>query len=179
MAGVAAPVLRRRLKLPPPAVLGPAALAPVALCVVRPRSRSRYVAVCVLQMWAYIAAYEMPNDDPDRLASRTHASYPIAIDRALGLGELPTLRLQRAFSTPGSVNRFERALAWGHWIWFLTPHTTLAYVLWRAPERFPFAAARMYAVFDIGAVFYWSVPTAPATGPTSESRWAPIKDVAK
>jgi membrane-associated phospholipid phosphatase len=35
------------------------------------------------------------------------------------------------------------------------------YVLARRPERFPAAAARMYAVFDIGAVFYWAIPTAP------------------
>lgn len=160
-AGLAAPLLRRRLKLPPPAVLGPAALAPLAVCVVKPRSRSRDVAVCVLQMWAYINAYEMPNDDPDALAARTRVRYPLAIDRALGLGELPTVRLQRAFSKPGSVNRVERALALSHWVWFLTPHTTLVYILWRDPDRFPSAAARMYAVFDIGAVFYWAVPTAP------------------
>ena len=160
-AGLAAPLLRRRLKLPPPAVLGPAALAPLAVCVVKPRSRRRDVAVCVLQMWAYIAAYEMPNDDPEALAARTRVRYPLAIDRALGLGELPTVRLQRAFSKPGTVNRMERALALSHWVWFLTPHTTLAYILWRDPDRFPSAAARMYAVFDIGAVFYWAVPTAP------------------
>jgi membrane-associated phospholipid phosphatase len=160
-AGVAAPLLRRRLKLPPAAVLGPAALAPVAVCVAKPRSRGRDVAVCALQMWAYIAAYEMPHDDPEALARRTRVRYPIAIDRVLGLGELPTIRLQRAFSKPGAVNRVERALAVSHWVWFLTPHTALAYILWRDPDRFPSAAARMYAVFDIGAVFYWALPTAP------------------
>jgi membrane-associated phospholipid phosphatase len=31
----------------------------------------------------------------------------------------------------------------------------------RRPDRFPSAAARMYAVFDIGAVAYWAIPTAP------------------
>jgi membrane-associated phospholipid phosphatase len=160
-AGVAAPLLRRRLKLPPPAVLGPAALAPLAVCVARPRSRGRDVAVCALQMWAYIAAYEMPNDNPDALAARTRVKYPIGIDRALGLGELPTVRLQRAFSKPGAVNRVERALALSHWIWFLTPHTSLLYVLCRDPDRFPSAAVRMYAVFDIGVLFYWALPTAP------------------
>jgi len=160
-AGVAAPLLRRRLKLPPAAVLGPAALAPVAVCVAKPRSRGRDVAVCALQMWAYIAAYEMPHDDPEALAQRTRVRYPIAIDRVLGLGELPTIRLQRAFSKPGAVNHVERALAVSHWVWFLTPHTALAYILWRDPDRFPSAAARMYAVFDVGAVFYWALPTAP------------------
>jgi membrane-associated phospholipid phosphatase len=46
-------------------------------------------------------------------------------------------------------------------MWFMVPHGTLAYVMLRRPERFPGAAARMYAVFDIGAVFYWAIPTAP------------------
>ena len=112
-------------------------------------------------MWAYLAAYEIPHDDPDRLAARVRIDYPIAIDRVLGLGVPPTLRLQRTFSASGQVNRFERMLVWCHWLWFMTPHASLAWVLIRDPERFPNAAARMYAVFDLGAVFYWAIPTAP------------------
>ena len=160
-AGVAAPIMRRRLKLPPAAVLGTAGLAPVALCAVTPRSRARDAALCALNMWAYLAAYEMPNDDPERLAARVRVAYPAKIDRALGLGVPPTVRLQRAFSAPGQVNRFERVLVWCHWMWFFVPHGTVGYILVRRRDRFPAAAARMYAVFDLGAVFYWAIPTAP------------------
>ena len=160
-AGVAAPVLRRRLKLPPAAVLGTAGLAPVALCVLTRRSRLRDVTVGALNMWAYVAAYEMPHDDPERLAARVKVAYPVAIDRVLGLGVPPTVRLQRAFAAPGKVNRFERVLVWCHWMWFLVPHGSVAYVMLRRPEKFPAAAVRMYAVFDLGAVFYWAIPTAP------------------
>ena len=160
-AGVAAPVLRRRLKLPPAAVLGTAGLAPVALCVLTRRSRLRDMTVGALNMWAYVAAYEMPNDDPERLAARVRVAYPAAIDRMLGLGVPPTMRLQRAFAAPGKVNRFERVLVWCHWMWFFVPHGTVGYILVRRRERFPAAAARMYAVFDLGAVFYWAIPTAP------------------
>jgi membrane-associated phospholipid phosphatase len=160
-AGVAAPMLRRRLELPADAVLGAAAIAPAALCVAARRTMARDMAVCALNMWGYVHAYEMPNDDSQRLAARVHVGYPIAIDRVLGLGTPPTLRLQRRLSAPGRVNRFERVLVWCHWIWFLVPHGSVAYVRWRRPERFPSAAARMYAVFDIGAVFYSAVPTAP------------------
>jgi membrane-associated phospholipid phosphatase len=159
--GVAAPVLRRRLKLHPAVVLGTGGLAPPALCVATPRTRVRDLAVCGLNMWAYVAAYEMPHDDPRRLADRVRVDYPIAIDRVLGLGVPPTVRLQRAFSAPGKVNRFERVLVWCHWMWFGVPHGSAAYVLLRRPDRFPAAAARMYAVFDLGAVFYWTIPTAP------------------
>jgi membrane-associated phospholipid phosphatase len=149
------------MNLPAPLVLGAAAVAPVALCVATPRTRVRDVTVCALNMWGYIHAYEMPNDDPERLAGRVRVGYPIAIDRILGLGEQPTLRLQRGLSAPGQVSRCERVLVWCHWVWFLVPHGSVAYILWRRPERFPSAAARMYAAFDLGAVFYWAIPTAP------------------
>ncbi len=161
ITGVAAPVLRRRLKLPPAVVVGAGAAAPLALCVVVRRSRSRDIALGVLNMWAYLAAYEMPNDDPARLAERVRVRYPVAIDRAIGLGVPPTLRLQRAFSAVGRINRVERLLVWCHWVWFMVPHGSVAYILLRRPERFPSSAARMYAVFDLGAVFYWAIPTAP------------------
>ena len=160
-AGIAAPVLRRRLALHPGAVLGASTAAPLALCAVVPRSRARDMAVCALNMWGYLAAYKMPYDDPRRLAARVRIDYPIAVDRVLGFGATPTQRLQHTFASPGSINRFERVLAWCHWMWFMVPHASVAYVLARDPDRFPSAAARMYAVFDIGAVFYWSVPTAP------------------
>jgi membrane-associated phospholipid phosphatase len=123
--------------------------------------RVRQVAVCALNMWAYLAAYEMPHDDAERLDARVRVDYPIAIDKLLGLGVTPTVRLQRTFSSPDRVNRFERVLVFSHWIWFAVPHASLGYILLRDPERFPAAAARMYAVFDIGAVFYWAIPTAP------------------
>jgi membrane-associated phospholipid phosphatase len=168
--GVAAPVLRRRVKLAPAVVLGSAGAAPLALCVAVKRSRSRDVAVCALNMWAYLAAYEMPHDDPRRLEARVRIDYPIAADRVIGLGVPPTVRLQRAFSSPGSVNRFERVLVWCHWLWFTVPHTSVMYVLLRDPEPFPAAAARMYAVFDLGAVFYWAVPTAPPWYAAAEGR---------
>jgi membrane-associated phospholipid phosphatase len=112
-------------------------------------------------MWGYVAAYEMPHDDPERLAARVRIRYPIVFDRVLGLGAPPTIRLQRAFAAPGSVNRFERVLVWCHWLWFLVPHGSMLYVLGRDYKRFPSAAARMYSVFDVGAVFYWVIPTAP------------------
>ena len=69
--GVAVPLVRRRARIPPPIVTATAAAAPLALCVAVPRSRTRDVAVCTLQMWAYIATYQMPNDDPERLRARS------------------------------------------------------------------------------------------------------------
>jgi hypothetical protein len=160
-AAVAAPLLRRRLKLPPPAVTATAALGPFALCVLFPRTRTRDVAACVLQMLAYVATYEMPNDDPEALERRVRVAYPVRVDRYIGGGTTPTLRLQRALHHAGGFRRWEKALVWSHWLWFLFPHGTVAYLLLRHPERFARGAGHIYATFDLGLIGYWSIPTAP------------------
>src|SRR5436190_9597447 len=161
VVGAAVPLARRRLRIPPPVVTASAAAAPVALSVAVRRSRGRDAATCALQMWAYIATYQMPHDDPEALEARVRIDYPVTIDRAIGLGRLPTLRLQRALAKPGALRPADQALVWVHWIWFLVPHGTVAYMLLRHRERFPAAAARIYAVFDLGVIVYWALPTAP------------------
>ncbi len=135
--------------------------APVGLAVAMRRSRLRDVAVCALQMWAYVAAYKAPHDDEEAQRARVLVDYPIVVDRVLGLGELPTLRLQRALASTGRWQALDKALVWTHWLWFAVPHTALAWILWRQPARFPRAAAMTYAVFDLGAIVYWIAPTAP------------------
>jgi hypothetical protein len=161
--GAAAPLVRRRLRLPPPVVTAAAAAAPLGLSVAVRRSRLRDVAICCLQMNAYVATYEMPHDDPERLRARVRVNYPAAVDRVLGLGELPGLRLQRAFARREGepLRRAEQALVWCHWLWFGVPHGTVAYLIFRRPEQFPRGAAQIYAVFDIGLIGYWALPTAP------------------
>jgi membrane-associated phospholipid phosphatase len=139
--------------------------APIGLCVAVRRSRTRDVAVCALQMWAYLAAYKTPHDDEAAQRERVRIDYPIVLDRIVGLGDLPTLRLQRALARwDGDRARWtvlDRILVWTHWMWFAMPHASLAYILVFRRERFSRAAVVTYAVFDIGAIFYWLVPTAP------------------
>jgi membrane-associated phospholipid phosphatase len=160
-AGVAAPLLRRRARLPVPVVTACAVAAPIALCVAVPRSRTRDVATCVLQMWGYLAHYEMPNDDPEALRARVRIDYPVRIDRRLGLGELPGARLQRGLGRSGQVRGPEQVLVWSHWLWFLVPHGTALFMLLRHRERFERTALHTYAVFDLGLIAYWAIPTAP------------------
>ncbi len=100
-AGVAAPLLRKRVSAPPAAMQTLAFAAPVGLAVAVRRSPRRDIAICALQMWAYLAAYKTPHDDEDSQRARVHVSYPIWADRALGLGELPSTRLQRALARTG------------------------------------------------------------------------------
>ena len=81
VAGVAAPLVRKRVNLHPVAVQSVAYAAPLGLSVARPRTRGRDVAVCALQMWAYVAAYKTPHDDEAAQAARVHIRYPIVVDR--------------------------------------------------------------------------------------------------
>jgi membrane-associated phospholipid phosphatase len=165
VTGIAAPLVRRRVNAPPLLVQTVAFGAPLGLCVAVRRSRERDVAVCALQMWAYLYAYKSPHDDPAAQERRVRVDYPIAADRVLGAGELPTVRLQRALARHGAAgpewSTLDRVLVWAHWSWFMVPHGSLAYILVRHRARFARAAVLTYAVFDIGASAYWILPTAP------------------
>lgn len=158
--GIAAPLLRKRLPTPPIVAQAAAFGAPVGLAVAMRRSRTRDVAVCALQMWAYLAAYKTPHDDPDAQQGRVLIDYPIAVDRVIGFGELPTVRLQKAFAKE-QWRLGDRVLVWAHWLWFAVPHGSLLYILLRHRSRFERAAVMTYAVFDLGAIVYWLAPTAP------------------
>ena len=124
-----------------------------------PRTKARDAALFALQMWAFTVIHELPYDDPERLRRRLHVRYPIRVDRVLGLGELPNVRLQRAFSRPGEVTALDRVLAVVHWAWFVEPHLALL-VDPAAPRRAvrPSRAGR------------WPPPTTWAAPSTSPSR---------
>jgi membrane-associated phospholipid phosphatase len=112
-------------------------------------------------MWAFTVVHELPYDDPERLRRRLRVRYPIVVDRLLGLGELPNVRLQRAFSRADEVTALDRALAMVHWAWFVEPHLALTWILARREERFARAARQMAAAYDLGCAVYFAVPTAP------------------
>jgi membrane-associated phospholipid phosphatase len=160
-ASFAVPLFRRRARIPAVVTTAAVAAGPMALSVLWPRSRARDAALYAMQMWAFTVAHELPYDDPEALRRRLKVHYPIAADRALGLGELPNARLQRALSRPGQVTALDRVLSAVHWVWFFEPHLTLLFVQARHVDRFPRAAREMAATYDIGCALYFAVPTAP------------------
>jgi PAP2 superfamily protein len=159
--GAATPLLRRRLSLPHPVTSVLAWQAPIALAWSFPRTRTRDAAIYALQMWAYVAHYEMPNDRPGELLEKLRVQYPIKIDRVIGAGTMPTVRLQRALGRPGEVRAHDKFLSGVHWSWFFVPHGSVAYMLLCHRPQFERTAAQMAAVFDIGLLGYWLLPTAP------------------
>jgi membrane-associated phospholipid phosphatase len=138
-----------------------AVAAPFGLAVAAPRSRRRDIGVYALQMWAFIVIHELPYDEPEQLEQRVHVHYPISADRLLGLGVQPTVRLQRALGRPGHATALDHTLVWVHWLWFAEPHAAAAWILWRRPEQFTRSALMICSLFDLGAIVYFSLPTAP------------------
>src|SRR6185436_233870 len=160
VTGVALPLARRRLRLPGPVVAAAALSAPCGMAVAVPRSRLRDAGVYALQMWAYIIIHELPYDDPRRLEKRALVDYPIRFDRAV-FRSAPTVVLQRALARPDRTTALDHALVYVHWAWFIQPHLAAAWILWRHPSRFPRAGTMICAVFDLGLIGYFVVPTAP------------------
>jgi len=142
---IAVPLARRRLRVPRSVTITATAAGPFALAVLLPRTKTRDAALFAAQMWAFTVIHELPYEDPEGLRRRLHVRYPIRVDRALGLGELPNVRLQRAFSRPGEVTALDRVLAVVHWAWFVEPHLALLWILVRREERFARAAWQMAA----------------------------------
>ena len=171
------PLLRHRLRLRTPVVTALSFQAPVALALATPRTRLRDAGIYALQMWAYYAHYDMPDDDPDKLLRRTRVEYPIRFDRAIGGGRLPTARLQQALAGGHDVRAHDFALSWVHWTWFAMPHGALVYVLLRYPARFPHSACLMAATFDLGLIVYWALPTAPPWWAAATGRTEPIRRI--
>ena len=161
-ASVAVPLLRKRLRIRPATTLAALVGGPLSLAVLTERSKGRDAALFGLQMWGFMQAHELPYDNPASLERRLEVRYPIAVDRVLGGGELPNLRLQRALAAPaGKVSALDRALSVVHWAWFMEPHASLLWVQRRHVDRFPRAARQMAATYDLGCLIYFAVPTAP------------------
>ena len=160
-AAFVVPLARRRLRIPAGVAVAATAAGPFALAVLLPRTKGRDAGLFALQMWAFTVIHELPYDKPDRLRERLRVRYPIKADRVLGAGELPNVRLQRAFARPGEVTKLDRVLAMVHWGWFIEPHLALTWILLSNQGRFPRAARQMGAAFDIGCAIYFAVPTAP------------------
>jgi hypothetical protein len=175
--GVATPLLRHRLRLRTPVVSALAWQSPAALALAAPRTPLRDAGIYALQMWAYFAHFDMPDDDPEALLRRLKVDYPIRADRVLGRGTCPTIRLQRALGRPGHLRPHDYVLSCVHWTWFFVPHGTLAYILLRHRELYPRSAVLMAACFDLGCVVYWVVPTAPPWWAGENGNMPPVRRI--
>jgi membrane-associated phospholipid phosphatase len=147
--------------LPPAVATATAFAVPGAIAAGFRRSKARDGVLWAAQMWAYKNAFEMPADDERRLRERAHFDYPLAIDDRIGAGTPPSRRLARRLRRRGHLSALDKALSFFYWTWEAEPHLALAWIRWRAPDRFAGAAGRLAATFDLTLLAYWALPTAP------------------
>ena len=175
--GIATPLVRHRLRLRPPVVSALTWPAPAALALAAHRTPLRDAGIYALQMWTYFAHFDMPDDDPEKFLERVKVRYPIALDRVIGLGTTPTVRLQRALARDREPGPLEYALSAVHWSWFLVPHGTCAYILLCHRRYFERSAVLMAACFDVGCVGYWLIPTAPPWWASKNGELPPVRRI--
>jgi membrane-associated phospholipid phosphatase len=152
---------RRRLGIPRAASTLIAATAPLAAFRLGPPGRRRAAITWAAHMWAYEAAFEIPHDAPERQRRRLIVDWPIAADTRLTPPAPPSLGLQRRLRHPPRLTALDYALTFLYALWDLEPHAALAWILTRDERRFPAAAARLAATFDLTLLGYWLVPQAP------------------
>ena len=160
-AGTAWPHIRRKIRPSVPLTLGTGTAAPFAVTMLMRRSRFRDALIVFEHMMLYFNLYTMPYDDPDALKQRVHIDYPIRLDRIIGLGKLPTVRMQEFLSGRKHTRKLDIGLSWVYWLWFLTPYLSMIYVLLFHRKQFPRVASMVCTTFDLGAAIYWGLPTAP------------------
>ena len=160
-AALAMPKLRPRADVPRPLALSLLACGPPAAAVGLPRGRVRAYAVFLAQMWAYLRAFELTYARPERLRGRLRVDYPIALDRRLGGGTPPGVRLQgwrRRSSMSGAADLL---LGSAYLAWAAERHAALLWLLLRRRQDFARAAALVGTSFDVGWLLYSAFPTAP------------------
>lgn len=153
--------IRRKAGVPRGASLAVATATPFMVARSVPAGRGRAVAVWLAHMWAYKVCFEMPYDRPEKLRSRLRIDPPIQADRVIGLGVPPGQRLQRRLRRPPILTALDKTITAVYLVWELEPHLALGWILWRHHRRFPAAALRLGATFDLTLVGYFLVPTAP------------------
>jgi len=93
-------LLRRRLSIPRAVTAASVAAGPLALAVLKTRTKQRDALVYALQMWGFLHAKDLAYDDPTPCAAAAGA-LPDRRRPAVGAGELPTVRLQRRLASRG------------------------------------------------------------------------------
>ena len=125
-------------------------------------------------MYAYVTTYQMPNDDPERLRARVRIALSGASPTASSASaSCRGLRLQRAFARREGepLRPSSRCSCGATGCGSPCPHGTVAYLLVRRRDQFARGAAQIYAVFDLGLIGYWALPTAPPWYAAKRAPW--------
>lgn len=128
------------------------------------------LGLCLAQLVA-VGLFVILRASADQWGVPVSVRWPAMLDRGLGLGELPTLRLQRWLYVPGRVTWLERLTALAYGAHGAAPWAlALPLLVWRRDRFAPFMVA-MIGLLAVALAVHVLLPTAPPwMGATGVSR---------
>lgn len=158
VAGTLATLVLVRTDVPVPLLFG-VVLASLAVLYAVEGRRGAFGAWALY--FVAFAAFAYARGLSDETGLETAFEYAISGDRALFGGEVPTLALQHALYTPGSVSVLDGFVVAVHVSYFVVPHA-LALLLWMARRAdFGRYATELLGAAYLGLAVSFLLPTAP------------------
>ncbi len=114
--------------------------------------------------YVYVAGiffYTLLRSLADETGVAVQTGYVIGFDKALFLGNDPTLALQQRLFDPGDVSVVDWLAVSTHWSFFVAPHAAAVAVFLLRRELFPRFAVAMVGTWYAGLVLFFALPTTP------------------
>ncbi|MBA3274497.1 MAG: phosphatase PAP2 family protein [Chloroflexia bacterium] len=124
------------------------------------RARSLLGAFVPYALVWFIFSFLRSLADETRWARRVNTAVA-DFERWLFNGELPTIRLQADWYTPGSLHLYDYYFTFIHWSYFLVPHTVAVYLWWKKPEKFRQYLLGLIVLLTLGLALYFALPSNP------------------
>ena len=83
------------------------------------------------------------------------------LERWLFNGELPSIRLQADFYTPGDLQWYDYYFTFIHWSYFIIPHAMAAWLWWKHPHLFRQFLLGLGIMLTLGLGLYFLLPSNP------------------
>jgi len=150
---------------------------PLAVLLWRGRAAmTREFTLWALYILVFAAYVGLRRGADDLWGGWAFTTYPVAIDRVLGLGQLPTHLLQR-FHVPGSAHWWDWLAILTHLSYYIAPALVAVILLWRRPERFPRYIIGLMWLFGFSLAGALILPTVPPWLAAGRGDIAPVARV--
>lgn len=127
-----------------------------------PTGRARYfIAGIVPYATAWFVFSFLRSFADETLFAKTLNTQVVNFERWVFNGEIPTIRLQAAFYTPGEIKPWDYYFTFIHWSYFLVPHGLALWIWWRNKREFQHYLAALTMTLFLGLVIYFVIPTNP------------------
>lgn len=127
-----------------------------------PTGKARYfVAGIVPYATAWFVFSFLRSFADETLFAKTLNTQVVHFERWLFNGEIPTIRLQANFYTPGEIHLWDYYFTFVHWSYFIVPHALALWIWWRNKREFQHFLVAMTMTLFLGLVIYFIIPANP------------------